>query len=166
MNDVCELVFDSLTPIEIPVTIAGKKYKLREASESAATDYRNAQLMAMRVNENAEGNRTATVGKLIETESILVSQCLFEINDSDSKTIEKMVPLAEVRKWPHRIVNTLFKKAEEISGLEKKETKEDLIKRKKDIENKINKLENQNQNNGTDDKIEVATSLQELQAKN
>lgn len=161
-DPLAPIEIDTLAPVEIPVTIEGKKYKLREASESAATDYRNAQLMSMTVNENNDGNRIARVGKVIDTESILVASCLFQIIQTDTNIIEKSVPVQEVRKWPHRVVSTLFKRAEMISALQKDETKEDLVKQKKAIETKLAKLESQEVPEGED----KAISLQELNAKN
>lgn len=153
------LNFDSAEPVSIPVTIAGEKYLLREASESVATEYRNAQLMAMQVNESAEGNKIARVGRVIDTESMLVSKCLFKIEELDGKETEKPVPLQQVKNWPHRISHKLFKTAEQISNLGKEETREELIKQKKDIDSKLKKLE-------TQDVTDPATSIQELDAKN
>lgn len=134
-----EMTFDSLDVIEVPVTIAGKKYVLKEATESSATRYRDAQLKGMRIAETMDGNKTSVVERMAETESLLVSLCLHEITETGFKT----VPLEIIKTWPHRIVQPLFEKSEEISNLKPKETKEDLQKRIKELQGKLAKL-NQN----------------------
>lgn len=152
--------FESLKLIEIPVTIADKNYILKEAPEDAAADFRNAQIMTMRVNEYSEGNKVSTFGKIIDTEAMLVSSCLFEVIEKDGTRIEKQVPLGVIKKWPHRITNALFKRAEKISKLEKKESKDELNKKKKEIEQKLKQLEAQPKDE------EKADSIEELEVKN
>lgn len=131
------LVFESLEPIEIPVKIAGKDYVLREAGEAFASKYQNALMRSTKVVEGADGNKSATVDGISDTESLLVSLCLFEVGANGSKT---NVNINTIKTWPHRVVKPLFQKAEEISGLGANETEEILRKRLKDTQDKLNKL--------------------------
>lgn len=140
------LVFDDIAPVEIPVKLKGKDYVLREASESGAAKYKNAQLKAMKQSESADGNKTTNIDGMAETEALLVSICLFEKTD----TGEKNVDIAFIRTLVHRVVEPIFNKAEEISGLKKKKTKEELIKTIKESQVEIIKL-NKEQSTGETD---------------
>lgn len=134
------LNFDSLELIEIPVTIGGKPYILREAGESSAARYKDAQLKGMKVVEGTDGSKTGVVDKINETRALLVSLCLFEkVGD----TGERNVSLMDIKNWPHRIVNKLFEKAEEISQLEKEDKREELIKKITALQNKVKKIDEQ-----------------------
>jgi hypothetical protein len=131
------LVFESLEPIEIPVKIASKDYVLREAGEAFASKYQNALMRSTKVVEGTDGNKSATVEGISDTEALLVSLCLFEVGQNNSKV---SVNVNTIRTWPHRVVKPLFQKAEEISGLGANETEEILRKRLKDTQDKLNKL--------------------------
>lgn len=131
------LVFTDLTPIEVPVTLGTKQYLLKEASESAAAKYKNAALKGTRVTETADGTKQATVDGVSDTEALLVSMCLVEVK-SDSTFAPVSVDF--IKGLPHRISNALFLKAEEISGLKRKETKEEIRKQIKTLQDKLAKL--------------------------
>lgn len=138
------LVFD-LEPIEIPVTIKGKdkivrNYILCEASEAAASRYTNAQLKATKMVEGADGSKVGSVDGLSDTEALLTSLCLFELTENGGR---KTVELSFVRGLPHRISEPLFKKAEEISGLNSEQTEEQLKKKIKELQGKLVKLKNE-----------------------
>lgn len=132
------LVFESLEPITFPVKLGAKEYTLIEASESAASRYKNAALKGTKVTENADGSKHASVDGVSETEVLLVSLCLFEKTEGGG---QKSVDLAFLKNLPHRIIRPLFEKAEEISGLKRKETKEELRKRLKEIQDKLAKFD-------------------------
>lgn len=141
------LVFDDIAPIEVPVTIKGKSYVLREANEAASARYKNMQFKAMKLAEGIDGSKTSSIDGMAETEALLVSLCLFEKTENGG---EKNVPLEEIKRLPHRVIEPLFKRAEEISGLQNKETKEDLVKKIKECQAKIAKLKANEASNNED----------------
>ena len=101
------LIFNDLTPIEIPVSIEGVEYTLREASGDAACKYRNAMMACMQL---ADGKPVSLRG-LADVEPLLVSLCLFVTETN------KLVPLHVIKTWPSRVITPLFEKAKEISEL-------------------------------------------------
>lgn len=118
--------FDDLTLIEIPVSINKEKFFLREATEDAARQYRNASVAAARM----EDGKVVGVSGVGDIQSLLISLCLFTADTG------KNIPLSVVRGWPSRIVRPLFDKAKEISQLDEKDTAATL-------EEKITKLQEQ-----------------------
>lgn len=115
-----ELNLDDLTPIEVPVSLGGKKYLLREATEAAAATYRNASVAGATL--GSEGGETRITGlppDIGGLQSLLVSLCLWELNADGKPT--RTVPRAVVKTWPARMVRPLFDKAQEISGLKEEE---------------------------------------------
>ena len=95
---------------EVPVTIDGKSYLLKETSGAEACEYRNAVLASTQM----EGGRRTFVG-LANSEPLLVSLCLYEITDDGP---QKRVPLQVISNWPSKVVSQLFEKAKEISGID------------------------------------------------
>lgn len=139
MTTVTELNFDDLTPIEIPVSIKGEKYVLKEPTEGAVCRWRDAQLKASKL---TDGKLTSMDG-LADTEPLLVSLCIFKIRDlPDGSKKEVPVELPVVRGWSGRIVKVLFEKLKEIGELEEKDTEEVLQKRLKDTQEQLKALRN------------------------
>ncbi len=95
-----------LTPVELALTIAGREYKLKEVTEAGFIAWRTALLKASK--PGPDGKPTSLEG-VHETTSLLVSLCLFRDG--------KPVPLEEVRRLPTRVVQALFDKVQDISGL-------------------------------------------------
>lgn len=110
-----ELNFDDLTPIELPVSVAGKRYVLREATEAAACQWRNAMMQATELGSDGKPTR---VRNLADTEPLLVSLCLFTAEEG------KPVPVATIKGWPARVVKRLFEKVKDVSDLDEKGKKE------------------------------------------
>ncbi len=121
-----EMSFD-LTVTEVPVTISGEKYVLREASGDAACRYQNAQVACMRMTDGQVSKVTA----IADTQPLLVSLCLLKlVQKPDSDGVEKrLVSISTVRSWPSRVVKDLFETAKEISGLEEAVTERELLGR-------------------------------------
>jgi hypothetical protein len=117
-----EMVFDDVDRVAIPVTIAGVKYVLLEASEEASCKFRNALLRCTR--PGPDGKPTSYDG-VADTESLLVSLCLYAADDVGNVRTGRdgrpdprhLVPLATLRSWPARVVRELARKAQEVSGL-------------------------------------------------
>lgn len=125
------------TPTEVPyeIKIGGvvRIFKLREASEAAASRYENEKLKTIRMAEKVDGTKSGTVDGLSDTESLLVSLCLFEmVGDS-----EKSVDQSFVKSLPHRVSKVLFENAEEISHLETEETEQEILKKIKALNEKL-----------------------------
>lgn len=115
------LHFD-LAVTEIPVELGERKYVLREASEGAACQFRNAITKAAKM---ADG-KVVGIENIGDVEPLLVSLCLFEVlPDGGTKNIG--VPIQVVRGWPARVVKQLFAKAKEISELDEAAETEEAI---------------------------------------
>lgn len=120
--------------VEIPVSIRGVAYVLKEASGDAAAKYRNACLRATRVGKDG---KFSAVDGIADVEPLLVSLCLFT---QEGKRVSDSV----VRGFPSKAVKALFDKAKEISGLNEvsnKDTIESLTKQRDVIEGKLHKLQ-------------------------
>lgn len=120
-----ELNFDSPEPIEIPVSIGGKKYVLREASEASAKKYEDYFVTRTRYNE--EG-KVAGLGEVSGGKALLVSLCLWEMKELNGTLQRFPVNETTVLNWPSRIVGPIFEKAKEISGINQ-ESEEALARR-------------------------------------
>ncbi len=125
-----ELNFDDLTLIELPVSVKGVKYVLREASGDAAVRYRNKLLDGTTL--GPEGNVVKVIG-MANVEPFLVSLCLF-----DEKG--RPVKCELIRSWPARIQKALFEKVKEISELDEEQDLDTLIKQQAEIDKKIRDL--------------------------
>ena len=114
-----------LTPIEIPVTIDGEEYLLREASGGTACRYRNAVLACITLVDG----KPAKITNQADTEPLLVSLCMLQVvrDANGEKKGEKAVPVTTVRQWRSSVQKALFKKAKEISDLEEPPTERELL---------------------------------------
>jgi hypothetical protein len=127
------LNFDDLSPVEVPVSVRGKRYTLREATGDAACKWRNAQLAATELGPDGKVMR---VKGLADLEPMLVSLCLFDEQG-------KPVPAATVREWPARVIKAVYDECKRISQLdEAAETADDLKKQRDELDKRIAKLEN------------------------
>ncbi len=133
------LNFD-LTPTEINVVISGEKYLLCEASEAVAANYTNASLRGARMDR--QGKMATLPSDLGGLQAILVSDCLFHATSEGEPG--SPVPLADVQRWPSRVVKPLFEKAKKISEIGEEETLESLTKQLKEIVEKIKNLQEEN----------------------
>jgi hypothetical protein len=133
------LKFDSLARTEVPVTIEGKEYVLQEATEKAASEYLDLGVSNL---ELSEGKVCGMRGGAANS-AVLVSRCLFLIlaNEGGERTGLKSVHLDTIRAWPSRVVKPIFEAALKISGLEAKEEKTDLLKQRKELDEKLAKID-------------------------
>lgn len=127
MND---LDFDSLELIRIPVKLGGKSYTLQEADEAANITFENAKLKAARFSTDG---KFVGHGELASGQPLLVSMCLL---DADNRP----VPIEVIQKWPGRIVDKLFEKIKEISGMNADDTVESLEKEIGRLTERLSKL--------------------------
>jgi hypothetical protein len=109
------IIFEDITPIEVPVTYGAKSYILKEAGEGAACRFRDAVLRAHRLKD---GKLTGMEG-IPHVEPLLVSMCLYErVNGAKGQqSHDVLVSLATINTWKPQFVSKLFKRAKEISGL-------------------------------------------------
>lgn len=146
-----ELCFDDIAPVEIPVRVGNARLILREASGDAAARYRNAVLKATRL--NADG-KPSFVDGLADTEALLISRCLYYADDNGNLRLTPagtpdpryLVALETIRNWPYRVQEALFDKAREISGLDRRESADDIAKRMERDQQRLDALRN-----GTDE---------------
>ena len=109
-----EIVFDSLDLIEVPVTLAGKKYVLIEADGETAAGMKNRIIRSSKVSD--EGKVTLGDG-IADAEAFLVGQCLYR-DESGGRLARTRIGEATVRSWPARVVKALYERARQISGLD------------------------------------------------
>lgn len=109
----------SLDEQSFPLTIAGERYIIVEASEDAAKKYKNT---AMRATKFSDKGKPSGVDGLADVEPLLVSMCLFKLDETGARS---PVLLSTVLKWPHRVVEPIYQKARELSGLKEDKDEED-----------------------------------------
>lgn len=115
------IVFDTVKRKEVPVTLEGTQYILRQASGDVAARYRN---MVTKCTKLRDGKVSGLEG-VGDVEPQLVAWCLFRQTDNG----EQCVPLQEVRSWNEEVVRTLFDVAKDISNLGEKEDIDEEIKK-------------------------------------
>ena len=103
-----------LAPKEDTVSFGDRQYIIVEATEDAATKYRNCMMAATRI--GADGKPVGTDG-IAQAEPLLVSLCMFEVYDKDKR---RPVLLRDVLKWPSQLVGKIFARIQEISNLAEK----------------------------------------------
>jgi hypothetical protein len=129
-----ELNFDSLEPIEVSVSIRGKKYVLCEATSEAAIRYRDGMMRSTKL--NADG-KPASIDGLCATEPTLVKDCLYELLDPKDFTKRKPVTIEFVRGLLYQVQKKLYEKVKEISPGLSDNTKESLTKERENIDKKL-----------------------------
>lgn len=114
--DLSPIEFTDLSPVEVKVTLNGQPHVLVEPSEHAVTKWRGVAISAAKL---SDGKVSGIGSSMADAEPLLVSLCLFHITESGRIP----VPEAVVRGWPHRVVDTLFKRIKQIGGLDDAEDK-------------------------------------------
>lgn len=118
-----ELVFDSLVPEEVPVTIDKDRFILREALEEDVVWWQSEQFKNAKV---SKGSATVSgLGGMAERESLLLSRCLFRadpegrlpLNSVGEPDRRMLVAKQNIKGWPTKVVKKLFKTLADISGL-------------------------------------------------
>lgn len=133
-----EYDFDDLSPQEIPVRVAGKRYVLREGTGGDVIKYRNMIIKATRL--GADG-KPAGMDGFADCEPYLLARCLFEQAEGpDGKVTERKVSEQLVNSWPNRVQKKLFQKLSDMTGLDEDETEEALLLRKKTIEDQLTRV--------------------------
>lgn len=129
--------FETLDPIQVPVTIGTKKYILQEASEAVAVKFNNARLEAARFNDG----KLSSVKGAADVEPLLVHGCLFEVMSKENEPL-KLGFLAKgfIDGMKASIVRELYKRALEISGLEDKDTIETIDKKIEQLQQQRSQL--------------------------
>lgn len=109
MDDAID--FGNLELAEQRVTVDGKPYVLREATEDVACKVQNARIREMSL--GADGKPTA-LRNVADADPYFLSLCLFEDNGKGKVP----VPLQTIRAWPARVVKPLVALAKKISRME------------------------------------------------
>lgn len=153
MNAVRELNFDSIELTEVPVTIAGLKYILREADTPTAVAYKDRMLACTSM---TDGGDSVKISGLAQLEPFLVKKCLF-YGPGQEHEGKQVVP-SFVDSLPHKITKALYNEVREISDLE--ESDDDTIEK---LEKKLAKLKRKrdaagNGQSGTTDSSESPTN--------
>lgn len=111
------LDFPSVALRQRPVTIAGKKYMLLEASGDASCRYRNAVFQCTRLGPDG---KPVGIGSMADCEPLLVSLCLAELDPKgnihrDARGVPLCVHYNTIRLWPAYIQSELFKAIKELT---------------------------------------------------
>jgi hypothetical protein len=101
------LVFEGLEMREETVAIGPLTYTLKEATEAAASRYRNYMTSCTKL---TDGKVTKITGDIAGAQSLLLSLCLY-----DSENV--LVPVNTIKTWPSRVVKQIFERAQLISDL-------------------------------------------------
>lgn len=112
-NDLSPMVFDSIIPLEVPITLADGHYVLKEASAEAVRQYRNSTTNKARYSEG----KLSGVTDIADAEPLLVSLCLFPI-DGLGTVSDKHVTKDFILSLPHRIQKSLYERLRNISKME------------------------------------------------
>lgn len=133
-----DLNFDNLEPIYKELSIGGEPHVVCEASAAAAVRWRD---VAIRGAKMIDGKVTG-MDDIAKAEPLLVSECLYTKAEWDRGDKKQHVKLDKVLPWPNRVTSGLFDWIKANSpGLEGKETKESLEKKKAEIDAKIKEME-------------------------
>lgn len=111
-----------LTERTFPLKIQGEDYVLVEADEDSAKRYKNAAMRSTKF--GAEGKPSGVDG-LADIEPMFVSMCLFKL---DAVQNRHPVPLKTILSWPHRIIDPMYRKARELSGM-KDDDESEIVKK-------------------------------------
>lgn len=128
-----ELNFGSLDLVQIPVTIGDRTFILREASSENFCKYLDDRIACSVFDES--GKRTG-FKDLSKISMLLLSRCLVETTGGAALP----VTYEEVRNWPNKITDKLYNTLKKISEIDQEETKEELVKLKEEVENKLKAL--------------------------
>jgi len=142
--DAGAMPFSLDDPVEIKFSWRGKKYVLRELGEDGHLTYSHFRLASFKYEGGKITNVVTqeSVNRQAETPALLVSLCLF-YGDGDEPGAP--VPLEEIKKWPHRHVEKLSDKAEEISGLKaERQSAEVVTKKIEELQGVLNSLQEGN----------------------
>jgi len=131
MNVREPMVFEDLALIEVPVTVGGQQYVLREANGDAACKFQNARVARYEYNDEGKLVRLRDTADL---EPLLVSLCLF-MQDGVTPVSE-----ATVRSWPGKIQGKLFDRAKEISSIDEPEDLATLEKQLVNLQKRIDQM--------------------------
>lgn len=125
-----ELDFDSLELIRLPIKIKGVvKYYLQEADEASTAAWENKRLTSARFS----GGTFIGHGPMADGRKFLLSRCLYDLTD-------KLVPESLLNSWPAKVVDPLFEKLKEISGLNAVDTVQSLEQQIQQLTEKLDKL--------------------------
>ena len=140
-NLLAEIVFDSLKPVEVSVTLEGVKWILREATADVAVQYRNASFRSFRM----EDGKLVRMDGLADIEPLVVSLCLCRCDGDgkvrlDGKGNVVTVLESDIRGWKVEVMKTLFDRIKAISpGLEEKLPQETMEKTFRELAIKLAK---------------------------
>ena len=96
---------------EIPVTIDDKPFVIRELTGWGQKKWQES--LGGKVSVDGNGKLIVADVNIVSPELILLPLCLFEGND-------KPVPVSVLQTWPATVLSSLYKTAQELSGLNEK----------------------------------------------
>jgi hypothetical protein len=118
------IVWDDLTPREVPVKLGGDDYVLVEATAEEAKAWRANNMQSLQMEETGKGknrkSKSAFNSRIADSHILLVSLCLRKIEGG----VRLRVPADKIRTWRNPVVEELFKRAQQISELDEEDDDE------------------------------------------
>lgn len=120
------------------------KYLLVQPTEGTAVKYRNQKAKGL----TFVGNNLAKVENPGDIEPLLVSWCLFQVEENSEppkvKTTKSGLPvevsISTIHKWPAPIIRQMFDWVKKVGQLDEKETEESLNKKIKELQDQLEEL--------------------------
>jgi len=107
-----DLSLDSISvELECPEKGKVQKYLLKEMTGTARDQYMS--FISKRLSTDSKGEVTVTGFEGLQAN--LLHSCLYKVDDNDKESI---VPINTIQKWPSRVVEALFNRAKEMSGMD------------------------------------------------
>ena len=101
------IVFPSILPKEIPVTLGTEQFVLKQATAGASTKYRDAFLRATKMDDG----KLKGFDGMAATEIYLISMCLFRRFPNGDVLVSRDV----IESWPGEVQKPLFEAIKRIS---------------------------------------------------
>ncbi len=136
--------FDDVAPQMMKVKYQNKWYLLCEADEDASIAYRDKATSGLSFNDG----KLAKVDRLGEIQVLLVSRCLYQLNQETMK-VEYTGPRGDIpvkvspivlRSWPSQFVKRMFDWVKRVSRLDEADTEEQLEKQIKEMQARLAKM--------------------------
>lgn len=129
-----EMVYDDIVPREVKVRIGPARYVLREGGGDVVAKFKNAQMRAAR----ASTNGVVYMDGMADTESLLVSLCLYRADDEGNLRLNKkgdpdpafLVSQEAVKKFTNKVISDLYERAKALAGLNEEEETEEALERR------------------------------------
>jgi len=142
MTNEAGIVWETLKKIEIPVKIEDREYVLVEASADDAKIWRANNFQSIETKEQGRGKllerKSNFNAGIANSQILLVSLCLKKIEGNTRVNVRQEI----IASWPNKLVEMLFQKSQEISGLRDEDQDEETVKNEQQTSTSSSKSQN------------------------